>query len=77
MRVALALQERKDEVVSAIYSDEFGESKPHCHIEIASGLQIRRQNLKMVEPVRRAGPELVECDDQPRLNIHSRTKLDR
>ena len=60
VRITLALQERKDKIVRAVHGNVLGHPKSHRRVEIARGLQLRRQDLEMIEPVRHAGPELLE-----------------
>ena len=69
VRIAFALQEHAAQLI--IVGDVFRQAEPHGRVERKRARYVRRENLRMVEPLRAAATVIFKARDLPRHHRHA------
>ena len=77
MRIAFALQEDEQQLLGSIRRNVLREPKAHAHPEFTGLLNVRDQQLEVIEPLRHRTAVLREGDEEARLHLHGGAKFDR
>src|SRR5262245_2540324 len=77
VRIALALQEDRAQVVGAVVDDVFRQAEAHLHVEFQRRSHLVGKHLEMVDALRAGAVEQFEVHDPSRLGRHGRADFER